>query len=300
MSFVDPVFAPFLLLVLAVFFTLKTLRAQLAWLLACSYLFYAWWNPRFLILLLLSSAVDYAVGLGIPRARSPAGRKGLLLVSLTVNLGLLATFKYTGFFVDTLAQGLEFFGLKWQVPEIDLVLPLGISFYTFQTLSYTIDVYRRRIEACRNPLKFFFFVAAYPQLVAGPIVRAEQLLPQLDGDLRRRIRTGGIFLILYGLLKKICLADPLGAYCVDPVFADSGRYSTWYHILAVYAFAFQIFLDFSAYSDIARGCGKLVGLELPVNFRSPYLAWSPTGVLETVAYHPFHLASGLSLPASGR
>lgn len=275
MSFVDPVFAPFLLFVLAIFFTLNTLRSQLAWLLACSYLFYAWWSPRFLILLLLSSAVDYAVGLGFPRARSPAARKGLLLVSLTVNLGLLATFKYMGFFVDATAQGLEFFGWTWQAPEIDLILPLGISFYTFQTLSYTIDVYRRRIEPCRNPLQFFFFVAAYPQLVAGPIVRAGELLPQLDGDLRRRIRTGGVFLILYGLLKKVCLADPLGAFAVDPVFAYSERYSTWSHILAVYGFAFQIFLDFSAYSDIARGCGKLMGLELPVNFKSPYLARSP-------------------------
>ncbi len=142
-------------------------------------------------------------------------------------------------------------------------------------MSYTIDVYRRRIEPCRNPLKFFFFVAAFPQLVAGPIVRAEQLLPQLDGDLRRRIRTGGIFLILYGLLKKVCLADPLGTFAVDRVFADSGRYSNWSHILAAYGFSFQLFLDFSAYSDIARGCGKLMGLELPVNFKSPYLAGSP-------------------------
>ncbi len=117
MSFVNPVFAPFLLFVLAIFLTLTTLRAQLAWLLACSYLFYAWWNPRFLILLLVSSAVDYAIGLGIPRARSAAARKGLLIVSLTVNLGLLATFKYLGFLVDAMVQGLEFFSLTWQAPE---------------------------------------------------------------------------------------------------------------------------------------------------------------------------------------
>ncbi|MGB5999222.1 MAG: MBOAT family protein, partial [Thermoanaerobaculia bacterium] len=184
MSFVEPVFALFLLVVLAVFLALPSLRLQLSWLLAASYLFYAWWDPRFLVLLLTSSAVDFLVGLAIPRARSAAGKKGLLVLSLAVNLGLLGTFKYAGFFTESLARAVERLGLTWDVPTVDLILPIGISFYTFQTLSYTIDVYRGKIEPCRSPLQFFFFVAAFPQLVAGPIVRARELLPQFHGDLR--------------------------------------------------------------------------------------------------------------------
>ena len=276
MSFVEPVFALFLLVVLAVFLALPSLRLQLSWLLAASYLFYAWWDPRFLVLLLTSSAVDYIVGLAIPRARSVAGKKGLLFLSLAVNLGLLGTFKYAGFFTESLARAVARLGLTWDVPTVDLILPIGISFYTFQTLSYTIDVYRGKIEPCRSPLQFFFFVAAFPQLVAGPIVRARELLPQFHGDLRERIRTGGLFLVLYGVFKKVCVADPLGTLVVDPVFGASAQYTSWSHMLAVYGFAFQIFLDFSAYSDIARGCGRLFGLELPINFRTPYFARTPT------------------------
>jgi D-alanyl-lipoteichoic acid acyltransferase DltB (MBOAT superfamily) len=276
MSFVEPAFALFLLVVLAVFLALPSLRLQLSWLLAASYLFYAWWDPRFLVLLLTSSAVDFVVGLAIPRARSTGVKKGLLVLSLAVNLGLLGTFKYAGFLTESLARAVERLGLTWDVPTIDLILPIGISFYTFQTLSYTIDVYRGKIESCRSPLQFFFFVAAFPQLVAGPIVRARELLPQFHGDLRERIRTGGLFLVLYGVFKKVCVADPLGTLVVGPVFGASAEYNSWSHLLAVYGFAFQIFLDFSAYTDIARGCGRLFGLELPINFRSPYLARSPT------------------------
>jgi D-alanyl-lipoteichoic acid acyltransferase DltB (MBOAT superfamily) len=152
---------------------------------------------------------------------------------------------------------------------------VGISFYTFQTLSYTIDVYRGELAPEPSALRFFVYVAAFPQLVAGPIVRASTLLPQLTGDLRQRADTSGVFLIVYGLTKKLVLADVLGTKFVDGVFADPLHHSSLSLLLAVYAYAFQIFLDFSAYTDIARGCGRLLGLELPHNFLAPYRARSP-------------------------
>ena len=203
MNFTEPVFAVFLLVVLGVFWALPRARMQHLWLLAASYVFYGWWDVRFLILIVFSSCVDFFVGLGLEASRKQRWRRLLLLTSLVANLGLLAVFKYAGFVTATLRSIGAVFGAQQLIPEIDLLLPVGISFYTFQTLSYSIDVYRREIPATRDPIAFFFFVAAFPQLVAGPIVRAREFLPQLVGDLRARVSTGGALLTVYGLVKKV-------------------------------------------------------------------------------------------------
>ncbi len=280
MNFTEPVFALFFLVVVCGFWALPKRRLQHWWLLCASYIFYGWWDPRFLGLIVFSSVVDYFCGAAIYRARSPRARSLLLSVSLTANLGLLGVFKYADFVTDGIRGAARLLGHSWSIPEVDLFLPIGISFYTFQTLSYTIDVYRGEIRPTRDPVGFFFFVAAFPQLVAGPIVRARELLPQLTSDLREKVRIDGIVLVVYGLVKKVCLADQLALHIVDPVFGDSSAWSASAHILATWAFAFQIFLDFSAYTDIARGTGRLLGLELPINFRSPYLAQSPSELWE--------------------
>lgn len=209
-------------------------------------------------------------------AATPARKKIYLTVSLAGNLGLLGYFKYANFFVESLGGLLASLGLDPHWPVLNIILPVGISFYTFQTMSYSLDIYFGKIKPERSLLNFLFFVAAFPQLVAGPIVRAKDFLPQLKENLFRRSDDAGLFLILYGLAKKILLADMLGFYMVDPVFQMPERYSSFELLLGTYAYAFQIFFDFSAYSDIAIGLGLIFGLSIPVNFRSPYFAANPT------------------------
>lgn len=245
-------------------------------LLAASYYFYAAWDWRFLGLLIASTLVDYCCGLYIASRDRPRQRKAALIVSLGFNLSMLGFFKYFNFFAENL-HGL-FGALGWRVDFITLrvLLPIGISFYTFITMSYVIDVYRRHIQPTRNLLEFAVFVAYFPHLVAGPILRASLLLPQIASP--RRVTTeqvrDGLWLLGWGFFKKMFVADNL-ARIVDQVFAASGHPTGLEVVIGTYAFAFQIYGDFSGYSDIARGVSKLMGIELNINFRFPYFVRTP-------------------------
>jgi alginate O-acetyltransferase complex protein AlgI len=243
-------------------------------LLAASYLFYMTWNWRYAGLMALSTLIDYGLALWLERARDPRRRRLLLIASLGTNLGLLAVFKYANFFARSGQSLFQAFGLDWALPQHELLLPVGISFYTFQTLSYTIDVYRGQLPAERSLLRFALFVSFFPQLVAGPIVRASEFLPQLrePRDVRAEQVQLGLARIFRGLCKKVLLADLLAASLVDPVFADPSAFGPLDLALALYAYAFQIYCDFSGYSDIAIGAALALGYVLPENFDRPYLA----------------------------
>jgi len=245
-------------------------------LIVASYLFYASWNPPFLLLLLGSSALDYTVGRRLERTDHPGKRKALLAISLTGNLGVLAFFKYFNFLLDNLGS-LGLFGAGALEPlYLQTEIPLGISFYTFQTISYTIDVYRRRVPACRSVRDFALFVSFFPQLIAGPILRASHFIPQIAAN---RVADGrqtleGIELVLVGLFKKLVLANNL-AILVDRCYEDPGKFSGEALLVASISFAVQIYLDFSAYSTIARGLARMLGYQLPRNFLFPLLAANP-------------------------
>ena len=251
--------------------------ARNALLLVASYLFYGYWDWRFLSLIALSTAVDYVVARRLePLPDSDPWRKRLLLASVGTNLGLLAFFKYFGFFTESGALALQALGFDVAPPDLEIILPVGISFYTFQTLSYTIDVYRRRCAVEHSLLRFATYVAFFPQLVAGPIERAVDLLPQFSEDrpLRREHLDTGAWLIGWGLFKKVVIADNLAAI-VDAGFAleePTGAQA----LIAVYAFAWQIYCDFSGYTDVARGVARLMGFELSLNFDLPYFAKDPS------------------------
>ncbi|MEQ8841155.1 MAG: MBOAT family O-acyltransferase [Acidimicrobiales bacterium] len=240
-----------------------------------SYVFYGWWDWRFLSLLAISTVVDYSLGLGMAASDDDRRRKRLMLTSVAVNLGILGVFKYLNFFADSLTE--MFDGLGWQADPFTLtvILPVGISFYTFQTMSYSLDVYRRRIEPTRDVVAFATYVAYFPQLVAGPIERAQNLLPAiLDTDRRFPVdaeRRDAIRLILVGLAKKVVLADGV-AEIANRAFAESDTSSAVALTTGVVAFAIQIYGDFSGYTDIARGVSKLLGIDLVVNFTEPYLS----------------------------
>ncbi|MEO0652627.1 MAG: MBOAT family protein [Planctomycetota bacterium] len=243
-------------------------------LLAASYLFYMSWNWRYAGLIAFSTLVDYQLGRWMAASDDERRRRTLLVTSLCTNLGLLGLFKYFNFFSDSGESLLHLLGLNVSLPHHQLLLPVGISFYTFQTLSYTIDLYRRRIEVERDLTRFALFVSFFPQLVAGPIVRASEFLPQLAEP--RSVRAEqvrlGISRMFRGLAKKILFADLLGATLVDPVFADPGAASSIDLALGLYAYAFQIYADFSGYSDIAIGAALCLGYVLPDNFNRPYLS----------------------------
>ena len=269
-------FFVFLPIVLVVYFVL-TLRAQNAWLLVASYVFYGSWDWRFLGLILISTGVDYVVGLKLQASHSEITRRRLLIVSLVTNLGILGAFKYYGFFVGSLAALLENIGFQANITFLQFVLPVGISFYTFQTLSYTIDVYRRRIKPTDDIVTFALYVAYFPQLVAGPIERAHHLLPMLLA--RRQVKwldiAVGLELIVIGFFKKVAIADTLGPI-VDARFLDPTQSSGLDLLITIYLFSFQIYGDFSGYSDIARGTSRLFGIDLMRNFNQPYLSQSIT------------------------
>ncbi len=242
-------------------------------LLVASYAFYMCWNAFYIVLILASTGVDYCVALLLGRTDSRTQRRLLLTASLLTNLGLLVVFKYWNFFNESAAELCAALAIPWSVPNLTVLLPVGISFYTFQTLSYTIDVYRRRIEPERHLGRFALYVSFFPQLVAGPIERAERLLPQLREH--HRVDTdrilSGCLLILWGLFKKVVIADRLSVY-VDAVYGNVPEHNGLTYLLATYAFAFQIYCDFSGYSDIAIGSARLLGVDLMTNFRSPYFA----------------------------
>jgi len=249
-------------------------QSRKLFLLGASWFFYACWDWRFLGLILFSTALDWYVARAIHATQAPRRRKHLLWISLGANLGLLGVFKYCDFFLDSLRELLHGLGIHAQIPLLELILPVGISFYTFQTLSYTIDVHQRRLAPARSPLDFALFVAFFPQLVAGPIVRARDFLPQLERNPGPTAQGAarGLHDILAGLFKKVVLADTLGAALVDPVHADPGGAGALAAWAAMYGYAFQIYGDFAGYSQIAIGAGRMLGFRLPMNFRSPYLA----------------------------
>jgi len=242
-------------------------------LLAASYLFYANWRVAYLGLIVASSALDYVVGLRLFRSSDPLVRRRLLLVSLVGNLGLLGVFKYFNFFAHSARAVLLHMGVDLPPVVLDVVVPVGISFYTFQSLSYTIDIYRGAL-AVESPLEFFLFVAFFPQLVAGPIVRASDFLPQIKA--RPFLAPGaggrGLALIALGLVKKSVIADLLAVNLVDRVFESPQIYTSAELLMGVYGYAAQIYCDFSAYTDMAIGSALLLGFILPQNFDRPYQA----------------------------
>jgi len=251
----------------------RPLRFQNGLLLAANYLFYGWWDYRFLLLLFANCIVDYLTALWLERETSPRGRRFVLLVSLVANLGVLGFFKYYGFFLDSFVRLLQLFGLQPNVHVLRVILPVGVSFYTFQSLSYTIDVYRRRLRPTRDLLAFLTFHSFFPQLVAGPIERAADLLPQV---LRRRSfdveeAKDGVRQMLWGLFKKVVIADRLGVH-VDHVFRSYASLGGLDLLAGTFFFAIQIYCDFSGYTDIAIGTARLFGFRLTRNFAYPYFS----------------------------
>lgn len=246
-------------------------------LLVSSYVFYGWWDWRFLFLIFISSLVDFIVGQKIFKAENNRKKKILLVVSLVVNLGFLCYFKYANFFIETFVDSFRLFGKELEVSTLNIILPVGISFYTFQTLSYTIDIFRKQLEPTKDALSFFTFVAFFPQLVAGPIERASHLLPQFYKTYNFNYNQvkSGFLLIAFGLFKKMVVADRVSVL-VNQVYNNPEAYQGYEIILATILFAFQIYCDFSGYSDIAIGVGRTMGFDLMKNFRSPYLSKSIT------------------------
>jgi alginate O-acetyltransferase complex protein AlgI len=270
-------FAAFFAIVFTAYWPLRGRKSRHALLLVASYVFYMAWNTKLVLIVMGLTLFDYAVGLLLERTRLEARRKALLIASLCANLGVLALFKYADFFILSMRDLLAGFGVHTGLHTLGILLPVGISFHTFQTMSYTIDVYRRRIPACRSLVDFALFVAFFPQLVAGPIVRAADFLPELEEDKRfdwRRLESG-VVLFMVGLTKKLLIADQL-ATLVDPVFANPHAYSTRDLWLATFCYGGQIFCDFSGYSDMAIATARVLGFNFAENFASPYLAGSLT------------------------
>ena len=308
----------------------KNLRAQNLLILAGSYLFYGWWDERFLILIALSTACDFLSGFGVAgrrpdrsvagkaallfgavalvatlpslgaswpfllaalaalpagyglmrsldRLSGPVRRKAWLVTSIVLNLGLLGIFKYFGFFTESFIAAFSALGMKVNAPLISIILPVGISFYTFQTLSYTIDIYRKNMAPTEKLIDFAAYVAFFPQLVAGPIERAKNLLPQFEAprDISTDRISSGALLFLWGLFKKIVIADNL-APIVNLAFSDVSTSSPSLMLIGIIAFAFQIYGDFSGYSDMARGLARILGFDLMLNFNLPYLSRTPS------------------------
>lgn len=251
----------------------KNLKLQNFLLLVVSYIFYGWWDWRFLSLILFSTLVDYFVGLGLLNQQNQLKRKLLLLTSILVNLGFLGFFKYYNFFVDNFISAFSFFGYQFQAYSLYIILPVGISFYTFQTMSYSLDIYYRKLQPTKDFISFAAFVSFFPQLVAGPIERATNLLPQFY---KKRIfdyekAVDGMRQILWGLFKKIVIADN-AAVLVNDIFANYHDMNGSTLFLGIILFAFQIYCDFSGYSDIAIGCARLFGFGLMRNFAFPYFS----------------------------
>jgi len=275
MLFYTPEFLIFSLCLLSVLLFVNRSTPRKGVLLVASYVFYMWWNPAFVLLIIFSTAVDFVVGGRLAAEERLKRRRFWLALSIVSNLGLLGIFKYLGLFMETAKYLAELSGQPVSWEAIHLILPVGISFYTFQTLSYTIDVYRRSIPATRNPLDFALFVAFFPQLVAGPIVRASVFLPQLRDRIRLSCDADTFFLILRGLAKKVLIADNVALFA-DAIFAQPGDWPSLVIWVATLCFAVQIYCDFSGYSDIAIGIARILGFQLPLNFDHPYFARNPS------------------------
>jgi D-alanyl-lipoteichoic acid acyltransferase DltB (MBOAT superfamily) len=288
-------FVLFFLIFYPVYLLVQGTRLKLPWLLLASYVFYGWWNPLYVLLIVWSTTVDYLAVIGMSRSRR---RRPWLVLSVVNNLGLLGFFKYGEFLIDnlnawagrigvpyaipypdlrflsdslnTLLANLDF---PYRVPPLEFLLPVGISFYVFQSMSYTIDFYRGNVDREPNFTRYATFVALFPQLVAGPIERARNLLPQLreKPKIGKQDVADGLSLFVVGLFKKVALADYLAIY-VDPIYATPDLYEAPALILATFAFGWQIYFDFSGYTDMARGVGRMMGIRLMLNFNNPYLA----------------------------
>jgi D-alanyl-lipoteichoic acid acyltransferase DltB (MBOAT superfamily) len=251
------------------------LKLQNLLIVVSSYLFYGWWDWRYLAFILFSSLVDYCVGLALMKEENLSKRKILLSISITMNLGLLAYFKYFNFFLDSFITAFSFFGFQFQTSSLNIILPVGISFYTFQTMSYGIDVYRKKLEPTTNFIDFSAFVSFFPQLVAGPIERATHLLPQFykKRQFNYALFSSGVKLMIVGFFMKTVIADRAAIY-VNAVYNNVDNHSGLSFILATIFFAFQIYSDFGGYSLIAIGASRLFGFDLMTNFKRPYFARS--------------------------
>lgn len=272
------VFAVFFIIVYSLYVTLSH-KWQNRMLLLASYFFYGWWDWRFLSLLWFSTAVDYVTGLKLASTESPRARKAWLAGSIIIHLSVLGFFKYCNFFVDTFAPIVTYFGLDPASLRLNIILPAGISFYTFQTMSYTIDIYRGQSKPTRNIIDFALYLAYFPQLVAGPIERSTRLLPMIQNP--RTVTALSLFegmhLIAWGIFKKVVVADNLAKtvdFVFNPAFTGNANIGCWTVMLGTVAFAFQIYCDFSGYTDIGRGCAKMMGIDLMLNFNLPYFASS--------------------------
>lgn len=286
MLFVEFRFFIFFTAVFAITWLLKSNGQRKAFLLAASYVFYGAWDWRFLSLIIFSTLVDYILARRIEATQPDRKRKQYLTLSIITNLGMLGFFKYFGFFTDSFVVFSDMMGFSVNRVTLDIVLPVGISFYTFQTMSYTIDVYRRKIAAEKSLLDVGFYVAFFPQLVAGPIVRAIDFLPQLAR--KREIKDVAfkalILLFIIGFIKKACISDNIAPY-VDMVFEDPQAYSALSIRVAIMLYAAQIYCDFSGYTDMAIACAGLLGYHLPRNFNAPYLA---TSIIDF--WHRWHIS----------
>lgn len=285
MLFNSFIFFIFLGVVLPLYYFLpKKFRNPL--LLVASYIFYGYWDYRFVGLLILSTVIDFFIGKKLHLTNINRNRKLLLALSIIANLGILSFFKYFGFFIDSLTPLAGIFGGNLDYLHLKIILPVGISFYTFQTMSYTIDLYRKKIEPTNNFIDFAVFVSFFPQLVAGPIERAKHLLPQIyKAPLPTRIQIEkGIVLIVTGLFKKVMIGDTTGRF-VDHIFAQPDIYASPELLMALLLFSIQIYADFSGYSSIARGTAKLLGIELMKNFEQPYLSRNITEF-----WHRWHIS----------
>ncbi|HEV2678754.1 MAG TPA: MBOAT family O-acyltransferase [Aliidongia sp.] len=275
MLFVEPRFFVFFAIVFALYWSLRRNTARKWVLLVSSYIFYGAWDPRFTLLLAFSTLFDFGAGLMMEAARDQRRRKLIIAFSVTVNLALLFTFKYFNFFTDSFVGLLHAAGIAANPVTVRLILPVGISFYTFQSLSYTLDIYRGHLRARRSLLDYATFVGFFPQLVAGPIVRAYDFLPQLD-ELKRFSTVAvrpALILFFFGYVKKACISDNLAPY-VDAVFGHPGDYTGASIVAATVLYAIQIYCDFSGYTDMAIATAKLLGYDLTVNFRHPYFSTS--------------------------
>ncbi|MGO1752599.1 MAG: MBOAT family O-acyltransferase, partial [Psychroflexus sp.] len=266
------IFLP-IVFVLYWFVAQKHLKLQNLLIVVSSYVFYGWWDWRFLSLIAFSTIVDYTIGVTLSKQKNHSKRKLLLWISILVNLGFLGFFKYYNFFLENFISAFSFFGTEINANSLNIILPVGISFYTFQTLSYTIDIYRKKLEPTKDIVAFSAFVSFFPQLVAGPIERATNLLPQFYKK-RQFIYANavdGMRQILWGMFKKVVIADNCARYAND-IFNHSDGYSGSTLVLGAIFFTFQIYGDFSGYSDIAIGTSRLFGFNLKQNFAFPYFS----------------------------
>jgi len=269
------VFAVFLPIVFIIYWSISKLniKYQNLFLVIVSYIFYGWWDWRFLSLIFISTLVDYFIGIGLAKCEEKKIRKILLFTSLGINLGILGFFKYFDFFIGSFMSFSSFFGISLNISTMNIILPVGISFYTLQTLSYSIDVYKKKFTPTKDFIAFAAFVSFFPQLVAGPIERAKNLLPQFykKREFEYELAVDGLKQMLWGFLKKMILADQCAIY-VDKVFNNYSEYSGSSLVFGAVFFTIQVYADFSGYSDIAIGTSKLFGFKLMKNFDYPYFS----------------------------